>query len=68
MIRYNTISIASDLIELNAEFKGDSNDANLLNEEEIINNAEIEGIEREVNEGKGATFTTPLPNSIFILY
>jgi hypothetical protein len=34
----------------------------------MINDAEIEGIEGEVNEGEGATFTTPLPNSIFILY
>jgi hypothetical protein len=57
-----------DLTELNAKFKGDSNNANLLNKEEIINNAEIEGIKGEVNKGKGATFTTFLPNSIFILY
>jgi hypothetical protein len=57
-----------DLIELNAKFKGDSNDANLLNEEEMINDAEIKGIKGEVNKGEGATFTTPLPNNISILY
>jgi hypothetical protein len=57
-----------DLIELNAKFKGNSNNANLLNKKEMINNAEIKGIKREVNKGKGATFTTPLLNSIFILY
>jgi hypothetical protein len=57
-----------DLIKLNAKFKGDSNDANLLNKEEIINDAKIKGIKREVNKGEGATFTTPLFNSIFILY
>ena len=57
-----------DLIELNAKFKGDSNNANLLNEKEIINDAEIKGIKRKVNKGEGATFTTLLPNSIFILY
>jgi hypothetical protein len=34
----------------------------------MINNAKIEGIKREVNKGEGATFTTLLPNSIFILY
>jgi hypothetical protein len=34
----------------------------------MINNAKIKGIEREVNKRKGATFTTPLPNSIFTLY
>jgi hypothetical protein len=33
-----------------------------------MNNAKIKGIKGEVNEGKGATFTTLLPNSIFILY
>jgi hypothetical protein len=68
IIQYNTISIALDLMELNAKFKGNSNNANLLNKEEMINDAEIEGIEREVNEGESATFTTPLPNSIFTLY
>jgi hypothetical protein len=57
-----------DLIKSNAEFKGNSNDANLLNKEEIINNAKIEGIKGEVNKGEGVTFTTPLLNSIFILY
>jgi hypothetical protein len=57
-----------DLIELNAEFKGDSNDANLLDKEEIINNAEIKGIKGEVNKGEGATFTTLLLNNIFISY
>jgi hypothetical protein len=57
-----------DLIELNAKFKGDSNNANLLNKEEIINNAKIKGIKGEVNKGEGATFTTLLLNSIFILY
>jgi hypothetical protein len=57
-----------DLIELNAKFKGDSNNTNLLNEEEIINNIKIEGIKGEVNKKKGATFTTPLLNNIFILY
>jgi hypothetical protein len=34
----------------------------------MINNTKIEGIKREVNERKGATFTTPLLNNIFILY
>jgi hypothetical protein len=57
-----------DLIELNAKFKGNSNNANLLNKEEIINDAKIEGIKGEVNKRKGATFTTPLLNCIFILY
>jgi hypothetical protein len=57
-----------DLIELNAEFKGNSNNANLLNKEEIINNIKIKGIKGKVNKGEGATFTTPLPNSIFTLY
>jgi hypothetical protein len=57
-----------DLIELNAKFKGNSNNANLLNKEEIINDAKIEGIKGEVNEREGATFTTLLLNSIFILY
>jgi hypothetical protein len=57
-----------DLIESNAEFKGDSNDANLLNKEEMMNDTKIEGIKGEVNKGEGATFTTPLPNSIFTLY
>jgi hypothetical protein len=57
-----------DLIKLNAKFKGDSNNTNLLNEKEIINDAKIKGIKGEVNKGEGATFTTPLPNSIFILY
>jgi hypothetical protein len=33
-----------------------------------MNNAKIKGIKGEVNKGKGATFTTLLPNSIFILY
>jgi hypothetical protein len=57
-----------DLIELNAKFKGNSNNANLLNKEEMINNTKIKGIKGEVNKGKGTTFTTPLLNSIFILY
>ena len=57
-----------DLIELNAKFKGDNNDANLLNKKEIINNTKIKGIKGEVNKREGATFTTPLLNSIFILY
>jgi hypothetical protein len=57
-----------DLIKLNAKFKDNSNNANLLNEKEIINDAKIEGIKREVNKGKGATFITLLLNSIFILY
>ena len=57
-----------DLIELNAKFKGDSNNTNLLNEKEMINNAKIKGIKGEVNKGESATFTTLLPNSIFILY
>jgi hypothetical protein len=57
-----------DLIKLNAKFKDNSNNANLLNEKEIINNVKIEGIKREVNKGKGATFITLLLNSIFILY
>jgi hypothetical protein len=57
-----------DLIKLNAKLKGDSNNTNLLNEKEIINDAKIKGIKGEVNKGEGATFTTPLPNSIFILY
>ena len=57
-----------DLIKLNAKFKGDSNNVNLLNKEEIINNIKIEGIKGEVNKREGATFTTPLLNSIFILY
>ena len=57
-----------DLIKLNAKFKGDSNNANLLNKKEIINDIKIEGIKGEVNKGEGATFTTPLPNSIFISY
>jgi hypothetical protein len=57
-----------DLIELNAKFKGNSNNTNLLNEKEIINDIKIEGIKREVNKGEGITFTTPLLNSIFILY
>jgi hypothetical protein len=57
-----------DLTELNAKFKGDSNNANLLNEKEIINNIKIKGIKGEVNKGEGVTFTTPLLNSIFILY
>jgi hypothetical protein len=57
-----------DLIKLNAKFKSNSNNANLLNKEEIINNVKIEGIKGEVNKGEGATFTTPLLNSIFILY
>jgi hypothetical protein len=34
----------------------------------MINNIKIKGIKGEVNKGKGATFTTLLPNSIFILY
>jgi hypothetical protein len=34
----------------------------------MINNAKIKGIKGEVNKGEGATFTTPLPNSISILY
>jgi hypothetical protein len=34
----------------------------------MINNAEIKGIKGKVNEKEGATFTTPLLNSIFILY
>jgi hypothetical protein len=68
IIQYNTISIALDLIESNAKFKGNSNDANLLNKEEMINDTKIEGIKGEVNKGEGATFTTPLPNNIFILY
>jgi hypothetical protein len=57
-----------DLIELNAKFKGNSNNANLLNEKEMINDAKIKGIKREVNKGEGITFTTLLLNSIFILY
>jgi hypothetical protein len=57
-----------DLIELNAKFKGDNNNANLLNEKEIINNIKIKGIKGEVNKGESATFTTLLLNSIFILY
>jgi hypothetical protein len=57
-----------DLIELNVKFKGDSNNANLLNKEKIINNTKIEGIKREGNKRKGATFTTLLLNSIFTLY
>jgi hypothetical protein len=57
-----------DLIKLNAKFKGNSNDANLLNKKEIINDIKIEGIKGEVNKGEGATFTTLLLNSIFILY
>jgi hypothetical protein len=68
MIRYDTISIASDLTESDAEFEGDSNDADLLDEEEMMNDAEIEGIEGEVDEGEGATFTTPLPNSMSTSY
>jgi hypothetical protein len=57
-----------DLIELNAKFKGDNNDANLLNKKEIINNTKIKGIKGEVNKGESATFITLLLNSIFILY
>jgi hypothetical protein len=57
-----------DLIKLNAKVKGNSNNANLLNKEEIINNIKIKGIKGEVNKGEGATFTTPLHNNIFILY
>jgi hypothetical protein len=57
-----------DLIKLNAKFKGDSNNANLLNKKEIINDIKIEGIKGEVNKGEGTTFTTLLLNSIFILY
>jgi hypothetical protein len=34
----------------------------------MINDAEIKRIKGEVNKGEGATFTTPLLNSIFILY
>jgi hypothetical protein len=34
----------------------------------MINNAKIKGIKGEVNKGESATFTTPLLNSIFILY
>jgi hypothetical protein len=34
----------------------------------MMNNTKIEGIKGEVNKREGATFTTPLPNSIFILY
>jgi hypothetical protein len=34
----------------------------------MMNNTEIEGIKGEVNKRKGATFTTPLPNSIFTSY
>jgi hypothetical protein len=34
----------------------------------MINDTEIEGIKGEVNKGESATFTTPLLNSIFILY
>ena len=56
------------LIKLNTKFKSNSNNINLLNKEEIINNIKIEGIKGEVNKGEGATFTTPLLNSIFILY
>jgi hypothetical protein len=55
-------------MELNAKFKGDSNNANLLNKEEMINDAKIKGIKGEVNKGEGATFTTLLLNSIFTLY
>jgi hypothetical protein len=34
----------------------------------MINDAKIEGIKGEVNKREGATFTTLLLNSIFILY
>jgi hypothetical protein len=34
----------------------------------MINDIKIEGIKGEVNKREGATFTTLLPNSIFILY
>jgi hypothetical protein len=57
-----------NLTESNAKFKGDNDDANLLDKEEIINNTEIKGIKEKVNKGEGATFTTSLPNSMFILY
>jgi hypothetical protein len=57
-----------DLTKLNAKFKGNSDDINLLDKEKIINNVEIKGIKGKVNKGKGTTFTTPLPNSISILY
>jgi hypothetical protein len=57
-----------DLTELNTKFKGNSNDTNLLDKEEIINNAKIKGIKGEVNKGEGVTFTTPLLNSMSILY
>jgi hypothetical protein len=57
-----------DLIKLNAKFKSDSNNANLLNKKEIINDAKIKGIKGEVNKREGITFTTLLLNSIFILY
>ena len=56
------------LIKLNTKFKSNSNNTNLLNKEEIINNIKIKGIKGEVNKGEGTTFTTPLLNSIFILY
>jgi hypothetical protein len=34
----------------------------------MINDIKIKGIKGEVNKRKGTTFTTLLPNNIFILY